>query len=273
MKRLGSFDLLGQVVNVRVSTPLDEPLSAALAGLSCRSNRRAPVLTVEQFADGEWSVAWRREQRYSGPDESMAFADALDAVTDAAAHHGATDGSVGLYGGAVNIEGQALALVGGSGAGKSTLTAALVQAGHGYIADGVTAVATSGAAPPVVSPFHGPIGLRLGGAAALGLEVPVGPFDQTFPLDARSVGRQSGPTPLHAIAFVEYAAEAEPTIEPISPAFALHRLSNQTLGTWGLESETFRRLEVAVKHVESVVIRYGSIADGVALAERAMPVA
>ena len=186
--RLGSFDLLGHVVNVQASMPLAVPLNAALAGLSCRRARRVPVLTVERFTDGVWSVSWRQEQRYRGMDESMAMYDVLGALNEAAALHVAADGRVGLHGGAVEIGGRALALVGHSGAGKSTLTAALVRAGHRYIADEVTAVSGSGTQQPIVDPFHRPIGLRVDGAAVLGIDIPPGPFGETFPLDATLLG-------------------------------------------------------------------------------------
>jgi hypothetical protein len=216
--RLGSFDLLGSRVSLRASAPLAEPLREGLADLSCRSVRRAPMLTVERFVDGDWSVAWRNEQRYSGPDESVAFYDVFGAFNEVAARQVASDGGVGLHGGTVAIDGRALALVGHSGSGKSTLTAALVSAGHGFVADEVSAVSAPDARNPVVSTFHRPIGLRRGGAAALGIEIPSGPFDQTFPLRAGSVGRLSGPAPLEVIAFVERGDVAEPTVEPISPA-------------------------------------------------------
>ncbi len=271
--QLGSFDLLGSVVNVRSSAPLAPPLTAALTTLSCRPTRRAPLLTVERFADGDWSVSWRDEQRYRGPDEGVAFYDVLGAFNDAAARHVASNGRVGLHGGAVDIDGRAIAMVGHSGSGKSTLTAALVQAGHGYIADevtAVTAVTESGGDQLTVSPFHRPIGLRSDGARILGIDIPAGPFEHTFPLDATSIGRLGGPAPLQVIAFVERDPGAEPTIEPISPAATLHRLSNQTLGTWGLERQTFRRLETMVNRVDAIVMRYDSVADGVALVERAM---
>ena len=270
MIRLGSFDLLGRVVSVRASTRLAEPLASALAGLSCRAARRAPLLTVERFANGDWSVAWRHEQRYRGPDEGVAFYDVLGAFNDVAARHAAADGRVCLHGGSVDVVGRVLSLVGHSGAGKSTLTAALVQAGHGFVADEVTAIADPSGGDLTVSSFHRPIGLRSDGAALLGIGVPPGPFEHTFPLDATSIGSLGGPSPLRTIAFVERDITAGPAIEAISPALALHRLSNQTLGTWGLENETFRRLETIVKRVDSVVLRYDSIADGVALAERAM---
>ena len=184
MIRLGSFDLLGRVVSVRASTRLAEPLASALAGLSCRAARRAPLLTVERFANGDWSVAWRHEQRYRGPDEGVAFYDVLGAFNDVAARHVAADGRVCLHGGSVDVVGRVLSLVGHSGAGKSTLTAALVQAGHGFVADEVTAIADPSGGDLTVSSFHRPIGLRSDGAVLLGIGVPPGPFEHTFPLDA-----------------------------------------------------------------------------------------
>lgn len=275
MIRLGSFDLLGHVVRIQSSAPLAEHLTDALADLSCADRRRSPMLTVEAFADDSWSVSWPDEQRYDGPDKAVAFYDVFGALNEAAARHAASTGRVGLHGGAVRIGATGVAVVGHSGAGKSTLTAGLVQAGHGFIADELAAVSVAtgtsmdSAALASVHPFHRPIGLRSGGAEALGILVADGPFGYTFPLPAGTIGTLAGAVPLGLVVFVERDPLAPPQTEEVSPAHALHRLSNHTLGTWGMERETFPKLDQLVRTVPAVTVRYGTIEEGVALVERA----
>ncbi len=273
MIRLGSFDLAGHVVSIRASAPLAGHLAAALGDLACSGRRRGPTLTVERFGTGHWSVSWRREQRYEGPDEDVAFYDTFGALNEVTARAVGGRGDVAVHGGSVSVAGRAVAVVGPSGAGKSTLTAALVQAGHGYIADELTviAVADDTAGESMVRSYHRPIGLRTGGADLIGVEIPAGPFEYTFPLRASTIGSLATSAPLGMICFIERDPLQPPAATSLSAAAALHRLSNQTLGAWGLERPTFRRLEMLVRSVPAITIRYDDIADGVGLIEQNLP--
>ena len=87
-----------------------------------------------------------------------------------------------LHGGAVDINGSAIAVVGHSGAGKSTFTAAMTRAGHRYLADEVVAVDDSGS----VLAFHRPIGLRRGGAEQMGSRRPGGSVRSHSPVPRRA---------------------------------------------------------------------------------------
>jgi hypothetical protein len=274
--RLGAYGLLGAVVRIRSSAPLARHLAGALVDLSCADRRRAPMLTVEAFRESGWSVSWPNEQRYEGPDQDVAFYDVLGALNEAAAQHVSVTGRVGLHGGAVRIGATGVAVVGHSGTGKSTLTAGLVQAGHGYIADELAAVSLLGthSADPAggasVHPFHRPIGLRSGGLKALDLACSGGPFEFTFPLVASTIGRLVEAAPLGLVVFVDRNPLAPPQTSPLRPAHALHRLSNNTLGTCGMEREIFSKLEQLVRKVPAVVVRYGTIEQGVRLIELAV---
>ncbi len=279
---LGTFSLQGYVVNIRSSEPLAEHLLVALAALACERNSNAKTLRMKRFRDGTWSVSWPDEQRYEGPDTGLALYDAFGALNEVAAQQAADQGRIGLHGGSIRIDGQGVAIVGHSGAGKSTLTAGLVQAGYGYIADELSAVELGGddrcegathsdvAARPMLHPYHRPIGMRVGGAAAIGVDIPDGPFSHTFPLPATTIGTLVGPSPLHLIAFVDRHHDMPSEISGVTPAQSLQRLANHTLGTWGLEAEIFTKLDRLVRQVPSVVVRYGTVAEGVATIERAL---
>ncbi len=108
-------------------------------------------------------------------------------------HHAATTatalGRTVLHGGAVDIAGRAIVVVGHSGAGKSTLTAALTRAGHAYLADEVVAIDDD----LVVDAFHRPLGLRSGGLTALGLDIPAGPVRLHLTAPRRTQSRRSMP--------------------------------------------------------------------------------
>ena len=112
--------------------------------------------------------------------------------------------------------------------------------------------------------------MRADGAEAIGVAIPDGPFDSTYPLPAATIGALAGPAPLDLIGFVERHPGMPAGIDHVSPAQALHRLSNHTLGTWGLERETFPQLDRLVRAVPAVAIRYDTVAEGVAMVEQAV---
>ena len=134
-----------------------------------------------------------------------------------------------LHAGSVTVHGLGVVFVGQSGAGKSTLTAAMVLAGHGYIADEVAAIASD----TTIRAFHRPIGLRSAGATALGLCVPPGPFELTYPLRVGDRAPLAAGVPLSRI-FIIHRKRAASSVEvaaltPIEPAQALVRLTNCAL--------------------------------------------
>lgn len=139
----------------------------------------------------------------------------------------------------------AIAFCGHSGAGKSTATAAAVQAGFGYLADEVCAVDLS---TMTVRQYARPIGLRQGGADALGIAVEPG-----TPWRPPSI--HSGEATLGAVALVE-RGEGPASLAALSRADALHRIANHSLGDIGTERVSFRRLESLVRDVPALVIAY-----------------
>jgi hypothetical protein len=182
----------------------------------------------------------------------------------AAALAAANDGLVPLHAAGIERHGLVIALAGPSGAGKSTLAAAAVLAGCGYVADEVTAVRPSDLA---VRPFHRPIGLRRGGAEALGIELPPG-FRGSGPTpylwDVTSWGRMSAGGRLAGILIVT-RANGEPALIELAPAAALAEISQHTVIPDDRLRPAFAGLDQIVRVVPVVRARFATPTEGVAL--------
>jgi len=175
------------------------------------------------------------------------LSEAMIEINRLAARSVATDRLV-LHAGVVSPElGRAIALCGRSGAGKSTATTAAVLAGWGFVADEVCALHPDTFA---VRPYPRPIGLRLGGAQALGLDRRQ---DDTW----RPPTLVTDPPVLEQVVLVA-RRPGPPQLQRLSPAAALEELANHTLGGDGLERHVFRRLEHLVRSVPVVVAEYES---------------
>ena len=137
-------------------------------------------------AVGAARVAYRRASVSAASD----LRDELDAANQAAID--AAPGCVPLHAAAIDTAAGVIAIAGQSGAGKSTLCAAAVLAGYPYVADEIAAVSTR---RPAGAPFHRPIGLRRGGAAAIGVDYPESPdgrYDFVYPWPVTGTCRSGG---------------------------------------------------------------------------------
>jgi len=129
--------------------------------------------------------------------------------------------------------GGVVALAGSSGAGKSTLGAAAVLAGWGFVAEEVAAVRVG---DHTVRQFHRPIGLRTGGAAAIGVPIPAEEwFDEVYPWPVPAESRRNGGT-LLGIALVARTdggpapdPSVDPAVDEVRPARALVELVEHTV--------------------------------------------
>lgn len=202
-----------------------------------------------------WHVALAGEGVVSPVDTAGALAETLVELNRLAAASVVAD-LIALHASVFEVGGRAVAVSGASGSGKSTLTAAAVQRGHGFVSDEVGAI-TPGTW--VVRPYHRPVGLRAGGAEAIGVPIethPHDPFEFVYPWRASAHGgRLAGPTPVALVALVERRS-GPVEITPIRPAEALFRLSGLTLSAVGHEREMFRRLEHLIREVPAVWVRY-----------------
>jgi energy-coupling factor transporter ATP-binding protein EcfA2 len=227
---------------------------------------RPPLEPADEVTWHHDELGWRAAamgDHLAGPSPDDLLPETMIALNRVAAASMADDCLV-LHAGAFTVPDaagarRAVALCGQSGAGKSTATAAATLLGHPYVADEVCAVD-----PDTwrVHRYLRPIGLRAGGAAALGLDHAScdgeGPPDKIWhaPLAAEHdpqlglvvlVERRSGPT----------------VLEVLGQAEALELLVQHTLGTEGRERLTFRRAEQLVRSVAVARIRFDDVFDAV----------
>jgi energy-coupling factor transporter ATP-binding protein EcfA2 len=163
-----------------------------------------------------------------GPDAAGHLAWQLSAAAATSVTH------LVVHAGGVMHEEGALLLVGPSGAGKSTLTAAMVQAGAGYLSDELVGIRMSG---DVVDGHARPISLDGPARIHLGLDDRGGEQKSPVDLGAAQVIRSA---PVRAVVFVARDAGAPAALEPLSAGLgtalaALHCLNLDVLGTSGFE--------------------------------------
>jgi hypothetical protein len=174
---------------------------------------------------------------------------------------------VPLHAASVVVDGVAVAVAGESGSGKSTLAAAAVLAGHELVADEVSAVT-----PELeVRPYHRPVGLRRGGAAALGVDIPETDderFGRVYPW--RPGSPLSSGAPLAGVVLVG-RVPGPPTTEPVRPALALAELMHHTIAGDERLVPLFRQVEDLVRRVPVARLTYDDPGDGVAVLRDLVP--
>ena len=187
----------------------------------------------------------------------------LDAANIAAAQ--AAVGCVPLHAASVETAAGVIAFAGQSHSGKSTLAAAAVLAGYPYVADEITAVSPDDLS---VRPFHRPIGLRRGGAGAIGVDYPTAPDDRyqfVYPWDVGEGHARSAGGTLAGIALVAWGASAEPAIGEVSPALALTQLTQHAVVHDEIYGPAFNGLNRIVRAVPIVTMTYSTTAQSLEL--------
>ncbi len=259
--RAGPFLAVDQTFSIVGDDDVAGLFEAALADL--RTDRRATErITVKRHRNGEWSARRSRSDQVRGQPD-VVVARTLQYVNRFASSS-ARDG-IALHAAAVSTPLGVIALAGVSGAGKSTLAAAAVLDGYGFVADEVTAIDSE---TLTVTPFRRPLGLREGGAAAVGVDIPVNPdgrFDEVYPWRP-AVGVENGrdhPTRLIGVFEVE-RCEDDPGPqggEPLSGGAALSALARLSY----LAADpvvAFRHAENIARRVPFVPLRFSDTADG-----------
>lgn len=195
----------------------------------------------------------------NGPTSDPAALHAQDEQTAANAQEA---GLVPLHAAAVESFGQIVAIAGQSGAGKSTLAAAAVLTGDLFVSDEITAVSPI---DRIVRPYHRPIGIRQGGADALGLDFPdsrrsIPGAVHPFPVEGEDQLSAGGV--LDAIVIVRWEPRVA-SLEPVEPAQALAELAQHIVVSDDGVEAAFRGLDQIVRAVKLFRLTYGVPSIGV----------
>jgi hypothetical protein len=188
----------------------------------------------------------------------------LDAANQAAID--AAPGCVPLHAAAIDTAAGVVAIAGRSGAGKSTFCAAAVLAGYSYVADEITAVSPDDL---MVRPFHRPIGLRRGGATAIGVgypDPPDGRYDIVYPWPVTEPLSYGGR--LAGIVLVARSTIHVPGIESVTGPHALLELSQHTMIADEVLGEGFVGLDRIVRAVPVARLTYDTAAEALDLLAR-----
>ena len=173
-------------------------------------------------------------------------------------------GRVPLHAASIETAAGVVAFAGPSGAGKSTLVAAAVLAGYAYVADEITAVSPLDL---TVTPFHRPIGLRRGGADAIGIEYPESPdgrYDIVYPWAVDADGTLSAGGTLVGIVIVDRLGDG-PALTDLDGAPALVELCQHTVIPDEQLAEAFTHLDTIVRAVPVVRMTYRTTHESLSL--------
>jgi len=257
---------LAHRVELRAPEPLSDVLHTCLSGVSIDPTVHVDeTIDLNPTGDGRWLMSTDGVPTSVGADAPARVLVRLLEHLNRAAAVSVAD-AIPFHAAAVAVpDGRVVLLAGSSGSGKSTLCAAAVRDGWRFVAEEVAAVDP---AQHAVHPYHRPIGLRPGGAAALGVEPPVSPwFDEVYPWCPPPDSRASGGT-LAAIAVVDRTAGVRETFT-YSPAAALTELIRHTVVPDDDRVVVeFHRLARMVRDVPVVRLPAGTIAEGLAAIER-----
>lgn len=137
-----------------------------------------------------------------------------------------------LHGGAVEIEGRAVAFLGASGLGKSTLTAALAGKGFRFFTDDALALVVDEAASPIAVPGHGSIRLWPDSADQLAAREPrksaVALTEKTRVAAGGGFLHCDEERHLHCIYLLGDGSAPAPAIGPVAPANAVFELAKSS---------------------------------------------
>jgi hypothetical protein len=249
---------LRQIVSIHAPEPASSLLRSTLSGLICDPSIGPsvdePEICWNPAHEGTWSLVLGESGSIAGAHTSVALAENISEINRLAARSVAQSHVI-LHAGSFRAGGRVVAVAGESGAGKSTLVAAAALRGLTYVGDEVCAIDP---ASGEVLAYPRPIGLRHGGAAALGIDVPRGPLDpyrQIYPWQPPGDARSRDPRLLGLVAVVERRS-GPPTITPVPAAEALVRLTRLSLATERIERDVFKRLDWLVRAVPMVTIAH-----------------
>lgn len=158
-----------------------------------------------------------------------------------------------LHAGVLSSPGGTVVIPGSSGLGKSTLTAALVQAGFGYLSDEVLAVPRSGGLP---ARFARPIALGPESWTVLGLDPALRPADGDERLiEPEQLGRLGEPAPVRHILLAERRPGAPELVEH-SRGAAVPALLNRAFNHYRDPAGSFQAAVALARQAQVWTVRY-----------------
>jgi hypothetical protein len=247
---------------VRAPDPLAGVVEEALAAIVTQPVQVSEASRIEIRGDGQGRWVMHVDDTESRPmSPGRTIAHLLEHINARAAD--SLRHEVPLHAAAVaHPDGGVIALAGSSGSGKSTLGAAAVGSGWGFVAEEVAAV---GVDDLVVRSYHRPIGLRAGGAAAIGVSIPDDDwFDEVYPWPVPPESRRSGGA-LLGIALVQ-RNDGDSAVDEVRPARALVELVEHTVvPSPDRIVPVFRLLDELVRAVPVVRVSVGAPASALRL--------
>lgn len=173
-----------------------------------------------------------------------------------------------LHSGALSRNGKGILLLGESGHGKSTLTLELT-ANHDwdYLTDEVGLLDSR----QIIHPFLKTVSCKQLGIVRLDPSWPVRSFGADHQI-AVPKAIHGGPAPLHAIFFVRYSPDKEPSIEPVKKSAALLRLMNAQIGR-AKSVATIEQMAEVVKKADAFEIMHNNAAAAARLLTERMAAA
>jgi HprK-related kinase A len=174
-----------------------------------------------------------------------------------------------LHAAVVERGGYALVMPAWPGSGKSTLAASLACRGWRYLSDEFGAIADGGTE---AVPFVRPTGLKNASIdiiRAFAADACIGPvFSGThkgtvahFRAPAESVRQGDRRARIAAVVFPEFRAEAQLTVESLSPAAAFLRLAGNAFNYEIVGERGFRTVAAIVRRCQTLMLRYGDLGE------------
>jgi HprK-related kinase A len=173
-------------------------------------------------------------------------------------------------------DGRGVLMAGSPGQGKTTLAAGLLARGWSYFSDEFALIDPD---TRQLEPYPKTLCIKAGSfdtlrRAGLSLDpnrvLHKGTKGPVCLLDPLSVNPRavSPPCPVRVVVFPEYAAGAEPRIEPVSRARALYELVQVSFNFSKFRGEGFRLLAAVVREASCIRMRTGDLADSCRLLEQ-----
>ena len=230
MQRRGPFRALDHTFTIRAPRALAERIETEFAGL--RSDDTPHDTLTLRRSRSRWSLFWTDASVAERVDDDEVLAETLLAVDLAAASSAARTDAV-LHGGTVSIDGRGVTFLGPTEPGTPSIAVPAALAGHGFVADVVTAVGPDG----WVRAYHRAV-------------------------TAGAVSTLDDGVALAAVCILRSHDEA---VAQLEPADALVELSHHAAAIAGFDTTMFRRFEEIARAVPVHVVPHHTPSEMMAI--------